>query len=455
MTSEAADIARDLEDLVEPDVATVRDFIEIISDHAATAFAEAKIEKPGVLQISRLHPDSENLVPSRFKIGDVGHMVACALEDSAAGHNVYVEGRTVGDSVTGNRRGTEEETVGVFAVVIDSDADKGMGWQPPEGAEPSVTVRTSPGNHHFWYLLKKAISAADGKKLGERIRAAAGADHDTGTMTQPYRVAGTMNYPSKKKRERGRTETHMTSLLSGTPRAWAVEELERVFPAAVEKKTNGGGNGQGTFDEGSIPRAVMDAIQKGEEKGKRSHSFYWVIARLKKLGWTIAGIVSLLEKYPRGIAQKYEKRLEKEVARIFKKVETDNARRLTAAADFYAYLPQHNYIYAPTGELWPASSVDAQHGKGTAGLLDETRAVVQMIWAPGLPTLISGRVVDQGGWIEKQGVTIFNLYRPPTTPPRPDEGGTVARARAQRVPQRRRPHHSLSRSPRAAATRED
>ena len=28
--------------------------------------------------------------------------------------------------------------------------------------------------------------------------------------------------------------------------------------------------------------------------------------------------------------------------------------------DFYAYMPEHKYIFAPTGEIWPASSVDAR-----------------------------------------------------------------------------------------------
>jgi hypothetical protein len=87
--------------------------------------------------------------------------------------------------------------------------------------------------------------------------------------------------------------------------------------------------------------------------------------------------------------------------------------------DFCAYLPQHAYVYLPTRELWPASSVDAKLGKvggktWASKWLDQNRPLMQMTWAPGLPALISDRVVDQGGWIEKQGVTIFNLYRPPT-----------------------------------------
>jgi hypothetical protein len=84
--------------------------------------------------------------------------------------------------------------------------------------------------------------------------------------------------------------------------------------------------------------------------------------------------------------------------------------------DFYAYLPQHAYIYLPTRDLWPGSSVDVKVGEGTAEWLDQNRAVVQMVWAPGLPTVISNKVVDAGGWIDKPGDAVFNLYRAPTLP---------------------------------------
>ena len=45
--------------------------------------------------------------------------------------------------------------------------------------------------------------------------------------------------------------------------------------------------------------------------------------------------------------------------------------------------------------------------------LDQNRAVEQMTWCPGLPMLILNRLVVDGGWIEREGVTCFNLYRPP------------------------------------------
>lgn len=87
--------------------------------------------------------------------------------------------------------------------------------------------------------------------------------------------------------------------------------------------------------------------------------------------------------------------------------------------DFFAYLPQHSYIYVPTRELWPAASVNAsvvmQTGKASEWL-DQQRAIQQMTWAPGLPMVIEDRLIADGGWIGKAGVRTFNLYRPAPEP---------------------------------------
>jgi hypothetical protein len=103
-------------------------------------------------------------------------------------------------------------------------------------------------------------------------------------------------------------------------------------------------------------------------------------------------------------------------------------------ADFYAYMPMHNYIYTPAREPWPAASVNGRiapiplfdrngnpvlNKKGKQVYipanvwLDENRPVEQMTWAPGLPMTIRDRLVSAGGWIERRGVSCFNLYKPP------------------------------------------
>lgn len=110
--------------------------------------------------------------------------------------------------------------------------------------------------------------------------------------------------------------------------------------------------------------------------------------------------------------------------------------------DFYAYMPTHTYIFAPTGELWPSTSVNSRcdrplgpdgnpatvkvprKGKGGAIVfedvpcapatwLDKNHPVEQMTWAPGDPAVIRDRLINNGGWMDRLGCAAFNLYHGP------------------------------------------
>jgi hypothetical protein len=96
--------------------------------------------------------------------------------------------------------------------------------------------------------------------------------------------------------------------------------------------------------------------------------------------------------------------------------------------NFYAYMVMHNYIYAPARDPWPAASVNSRIPPIVVGVdaegnditikastwIDKNQPVEQMTWAPGLPMIIENRLIANGGWIERQGVSCFNLYRAPT-----------------------------------------
>ena len=94
--------------------------------------------------------------------------------------------------------------------------------------------------------------------------------------------------------------------------------------------------------------------------------------------------------------------------------------------DFFAYLPTHEYLFGVNGSLWPAASINAilpylpvLNPDGTPALdedgkpvemkpstwLDKYRAVHAMSWAPGEPQVIENKLADEGGWIERDGVT--------------------------------------------------
>lgn len=102
--------------------------------------------------------------------------------------------------------------------------------------------------------------------------------------------------------------------------------------------------------------------------------------------------------------------------------------------DFHAFMPSHNYIFAPSGEPWPAASVNARippvaqvdrDGEPITNddgeqvrlpanrWLDQNRPVEQMTWAPGAPQVVADRLISEGGWIHRLGCNVFNQYRPP------------------------------------------
>jgi hypothetical protein len=103
-------------------------------------------------------------------------------------------------------------------------------------------------------------------------------------------------------------------------------------------------------------------------------------------------------------------------------------------SDFHAFMPAHNYIFAPSGEPWPSTSVNARlapvamtdrHGRpeldddgqqrfiAANKWLDQHQPVEQMTWAPGEPQVIKDRLISEGGWILRNGCNVFNHYRPP------------------------------------------
>jgi hypothetical protein len=319
--------------VVTTNTCEVREFIAIITAQARAATKD--IKTPGVLQMIRVHPlakDHNDVVVYRYKLDDaqlVERMTKDAVDMSNTGHNVYIETRLVRPGLKAWQRGTKEDTVAVFALATDSDADTGKAWMP--SVPVSLDVKTSPpGNDHFWFFFERAIDWKIADKLGEGLRKATGGDHDTGVITQPFRVAGTINYPSKKKQERGRTEIVPTSVRGFDPETlYTPESFEQEFPLSPDPKINGGGQTNGaatgtasTIDEATIAADTLRIIREGvEDDEDRSYVFYNVVMALKADGWTAPGIFTLLDRYPKGIASKYRGRLQREVERTWAKLD--------------------------------------------------------------------------------------------------------------------------------------
>jgi hypothetical protein len=165
------------------------------------------------------HPNDSDVVPARYRLDETGlvdHLARDAMVASGAGLNVYIEGRLVKPGLRGKKRGELGDTACVFTLTVDSDMDKGMGWNPPAGVRPTLAIETSPGNAQYWFFFQRALSPTHAQRLGEALRRVTGGDSDTGNPCQPYRIPGTTNYPNKTKTARGRVVTP-TLFLGATP----------------------------------------------------------------------------------------------------------------------------------------------------------------------------------------------------------------------------------------------
>ena len=168
------------------------------------------------------------------------------------------------------------------------------------------------------------------------------------------------------------------------------------------------------FAEAPLPpdlaRLIRDGVPITED---RSAAFYHAIKWLSDLGWSLCDIINLLARYPNGISAKYGLRFAGEAARAFGKPDKGENNNGTGSSggsggygvtvdDFYAYMPNHSYIFVPTREMWRGSSINSRlprvllkkkdgtpvvdengNPKSTSPSvwLDKHRPIEQMTWA--------------------------------------------------------------------------
>src|SRR5262249_38379335 len=149
------------------------------------------------------------------------------------------------------------------ALVRDSDRDKGRAGTLEVIA--SLVVESSPGNSHDWIFLPPGLSVEEAIGIGRGLKAFAGGDDKTGTITQPYRVARTPNYPDQKKRECGRVITSTRILKSGGL-AWTREQLLAAFPPPPRQERSE----RPTGHSGVVDEDVEELVsERGNDRSRR------------------------------------------------------------------------------------------------------------------------------------------------------------------------------------------
>ncbi len=340
--------------LVDPGM--VRAFVRMVHDAAARAMDG--VEDPGALQLGFLVPGGVTLQTTRFAIGHVDAMADSAISAASNGLNVYIEPRTVDAKAL--RRGDADATRGAWALVDDSDGDKGKAGALT--VTPTWVVESSPGNRHSWFVLDRALTADEAKPLGAAMRKAIGSDSATGKVTQPFRVAGTPNYPDAKKRARGRTVCS-TRVLDMAGPVWSAAQLAEAFPPIKEPDAEASASSAGR--SGATSGTFDDLI--AEEGEDRSGRFFDAVRVAFRAGMLRGDVEDAMRQRPGGCASKYLKpdRLAAEIARAWGKVEAKAREEAEAAAP--GVEPTYPNAAVPVDEARAAlqAAVDAHFAAGT------------------------------------------------------------------------------------------
>jgi hypothetical protein len=312
-------------DMVLINPIAVHKFITLVHERAAAAIAGVGNARPAVLQLCSAAPDDSRFFHSAYNIGDVEHMAVDALVDSEVGKNVFIEPRLVRPGRPAERRGDLLTTLAVFASVADGDCDKNQPFTAPIPA--SAVVQTSERNEHSWFFLSRAVGYDDAQELGRLMRQSAGGDGCSGNCVQPFRVAGTINYPNRKKVARGRTPV-ATSIKYITNRIYSITELRAYFSTHHEQghhfhgdQLHHGHDGHGAVAAQSprYSRGMAKAILAAEPGTDRSARFMAAAIHAVNGGLTADQFEALALQYPNGCARKYHDRLRLEIDRCYAK----------------------------------------------------------------------------------------------------------------------------------------
>jgi len=356
----------------------------------------------------------------------------CNFNDLGAG--VFV---TINE--TDFKRRTKENIVRVRALFMDLDGSP----KPKDFLTPTIEVETSEERWHLYYLtgdVKLEEFTAKQKLLIAKFES----DPQVQDLPRVMRLPGFFH--RKEEPRLVRVTASSDAVYTSDQFSGALKSDDNRPEHLRNYKSSGAG---ADFKPSDFPgrsddelKALLEASRirkEGPKPGKWRISMLSATATMIGRGWLDAKIKETCAPYCDGGENDPDlKELIDGGRKKWKRPEHAVNDKLSdgevALADFYAYMPDHSYIFVPTGEKWPAASVNSRlpsipllKKDGTAVVdtngnpkrikpnvwLDKHRPVEQMTWAPGEPPIIEGRLIADGGWIKRQGVSAYNLYRPP------------------------------------------
>jgi hypothetical protein len=145
--------------------------------------------------------------PQRFSIGDVETMIEAimALEHHPS-VNLYAPFAVMRRDLEPGKKGGEADVVAVLAAVGDLDNDKNEKYEIGDlPLAPAYVMESSAGNFQPVYPFEKPLSVREVKPILAAFGDGLGGDSGPKDCSHIWRIAGTLNVPTKSKLARGRS----------------------------------------------------------------------------------------------------------------------------------------------------------------------------------------------------------------------------------------------------------
>jgi predicted P-loop ATPase len=312
------------------DRGAVEQHLSLLHDLARASGADGKL----VLFVVGENPQTGRKVKplaQHFAIGDVSTMAAAAAGYAQQAHvNVYAPWAVFRNDLERGAKGDEQHVVATLALVADLDNDKLELPLATLPLDPPYVIESSSGNFQPVFPLSRALANGEAKALAVALSDFIGGDTGTKDLSHVWRVPGTLNWPNKKKLQRGRSPepqpVRVAKPFTGTlvdPATLQAALGSNRLKGKARGKARGTGNE--AFDRllklcGAELAALLRAAPAANED--RSATAFRIMRKLIRKDFSDAEIKLLIEAFPQGAGARYAegKDLEADIKRVRQKV---------------------------------------------------------------------------------------------------------------------------------------
>lgn len=372
------------------DAERVREHVTLLHDLAARV-GSGKLVAVGFAESVNGGPQLKEI--KHFAIGDAENM-ALWIERLARqpGWNVYVSLSVFQPDLPAWSKGSEVNVVAVLGLVMDFDDAQAADYNERLPMPPDMVLETSEGRFQCMYLFDAPVSPEEAKQIANAITEESGADACSKDIAHIWRVPGTLNWPTARKRAQGRklepqlvqmreepegNRTPPALLPHGAPIHVGYVQPNGPEPATEMAAHANAGSLLERLRSQSRTRFIAEKLDYSPPEGQRSGHIYNVVGLLKGEGLPQQDAVVLLRSSPAG--DKYASRplddLAREVERCWGRT-NDGAEPfkpgaldgfLSAPLDGYRLLSRSDLANLPKAEYLVQGIVPKRGLVGIAG----------------------------------------------------------------------------------------